>query len=321
MALNPMQRRARTSFIIGFLVALILGALVVMALLFKIKSINEAKEALEAKQKKVYVAVDDLESGQEVTMEDFTMGTVQTSMLPENMLESDDFEFKDDDGSIIDRVDDYGNKLEKTMIMKINIPKGSIITKDMMYESDDEIQDSQRIQEFNMISLPSQLKNGDYIDVRFRLATGQDFVVLAKKKVLGTTATTVWLKLDELEMALINNAIVESYMITGSKLYAIEYIEAGMQKESTPTYVASGDVLGAINRNPNILNDAKAAYNEAINDKADFRSGNIEPALEETRDQRSELVNAGNLDESQKINSLRQEFIDQLDDDSKGYTK
>lgn len=249
------------------------------------------------------------------------MGTVQTSMLPENMLESDDFEFKDDDGSIIDRVDDYGNKLEKTMIMKINIPKGSIITKDMMYESDDEIQDSQRIQEFNMISLPSQLKNGDYIDVRFRLATGQDFVVLAKKKVLGTTATTVWLKLDELEMALINNAIVESYMITGSKLYAIEYIEAGMQKESTPTYVASGDVLGAINRNPNILNDAKAAYNEAINDKADFRSGNIEPALEETRDQRSELVNAGNLDESQKINSLRQEFIDQLDDDSKGYTK
>jgi len=173
-----------------------------------------------------------------------------------------------------------------------------------------------------MIRLPSQLKNGDYIDIRFSLATGQDFVVLSKKKVLGTTATTIWLKLDELEMALINNAIVESYMVTGSKLYAIEYIEAGMQKESVPTYVASGDVLNTINKNPNIIEKAKTDYGLAISDKAEFRSGNIEPALDETRDQRSELVNAGNIDENQKINALRQSYVEQLEGtDDVGYSK
>lgn len=321
MALNPMQRRARTSFIIGFLVALILGALVVMALLFKIKSINEAKEALEAKQKKVYVAADDLESGQEVTMEDFTMGVVQSSIGADYLISADDFEFMED-GEIVDRVDDYGNKLEKTMIMKIDVPNGTIITKDMMYESDDPVTDSQRIQEFNMISLPSQLKNGSYVDIRFRLATGQDFVVLAKKKVLGTTATTIWLKLDELEMALINNAIVESYMATGSKLYATEYIEAGMQKKATPTYVASGDVVKAIQKNPNILEDAKNEYAAAVTDGSEFRAGNIEPALDQTRDQREELVNSGNINEAQKINAARQAYIDQLDgSDDIGYTK
>ena len=77
MAMNPMQRRARTSFIIGFLVALIIGALAVGGLLLKIRSINEAKEAIEALQKQVYVATEDLESGDEVTMDDFVKGIVQ----------------------------------------------------------------------------------------------------------------------------------------------------------------------------------------------------------------------------------------------------
>ena len=46
MAMNPMQRRSRNSFFIGFLVALILMALVVAALVMKMKAINEEKEAL-----------------------------------------------------------------------------------------------------------------------------------------------------------------------------------------------------------------------------------------------------------------------------------
>ena len=69
MAVNPMQRRARNSFLIGFLVALIIMALVVLLLLYKIKNLNEAKEALESKQRTVLVATADLKSGEEVTMD------------------------------------------------------------------------------------------------------------------------------------------------------------------------------------------------------------------------------------------------------------
>ena len=46
MAMNPMQRRARNSFLVGFLVALIIMALVVAFLLFQIKNIKEARDAL-----------------------------------------------------------------------------------------------------------------------------------------------------------------------------------------------------------------------------------------------------------------------------------
>ena len=42
MAVNPMQRRARNSFLIGFLVALIIMALVVVFLLTRIKALNDA---------------------------------------------------------------------------------------------------------------------------------------------------------------------------------------------------------------------------------------------------------------------------------------
>ncbi|WP_304401819.1 hypothetical protein [uncultured Clostridium sp.] len=312
MAMNPMQRRARTSFIIGFLVALIIGALAVGGLLLKIRSINEAKEAIEALQKQVYVATEDLESGDEVTMDDFVKGIVQTSMTTDEMITPDYFEFEED-GEIITKLDDDGNQIQKTMVMKINVPKGTIITKDMMYESGKGLKDSERIQEFNMIRLPSQLKNGDFIDVRFSLPNGQDFVVLSKKKVIGTNATTVWLQLDELELNLMNNAIVESYKATGSRLYAIEYIEPGMQKDAVPTYVASSDVLNLINRNPNIISEAREKYGENINGLSDFRALNIESSLEATRDQSESLVSSGNANEDQSIKAERQTYVDALE--------
>ena len=71
MAVNPMQRRARNSFLICFLVALIIMALVVLLLLYKIKNLKEEKEALESKQRTVLVATADLKSGEEVTMDSF----------------------------------------------------------------------------------------------------------------------------------------------------------------------------------------------------------------------------------------------------------
>lgn len=313
MAMNPMQRRARTSFIMGFLVALIIGALAVVALLMKIKGINEAKEALEALQKQVYVATTDIESGDEVALEDFSMGTVQTTMDQSLMISADDFEFLNENGDPDPKYDEDGNQIAKTMIMKINVPAGTIITKDMLEEVDDQLQDSQRIQEFNMINLPSQLKNGQYVDIRMSFPNGQDFIVLSKKKVLGTNATSIWLKLNELEINLMNNAIVESYIANGIKLYALPYIEAGRQKEATPTYVASSEVMNLISRDPNIISEAQEAYASAINGVMEYRAGTIEQILEPTKEQRNELVSAGNSNEQQTVRALRQTFVDSLE--------
>lgn len=41
---------------------------------------------------------------------------------------------------------------------------------------------------------------------------------------------------------MMSSAIVESYMVKGSKLYATRYVEAGTQEAATPTYLPNADV-------------------------------------------------------------------------------
>ena len=138
MAMNPMQRRARNSFLIGFLVALIIMSLIVLGLVYKIKSINEAKELLEQKQIKVYVAATDLESGAVVKLdEDFTMSTVQTTVPKDEIISEEDFQFTNSNGDIVVKYNDDGSEKEKEVVMKVNVPAGTIVTKDMIVESGD----------------------------------------------------------------------------------------------------------------------------------------------------------------------------------------
>lgn len=314
MPMNPMQRRARNSFLIGFLVALIIMAVVVMLLLQKIKSINDAKEALEARQKKVLVAIEDLESGQAVTMDDFKTDTVQTSMDTSKIISSDDFEFTDTNGEIIAKYNDDGSEKQKQLIMKVSVPAGTMVTKEMLSEVDEQVTDDLRLQEFNMILLPSQLKNGDYIDVRYSLPGGEDYVVLAKKKVIATTQTGVWLKLSEEEVLTMENAIVEAYQITGSKLYALEYVEPGMQGALTPTYPVSQATLTIIQNTPNIVQEAKDAIFARYNDQGqvDQRVNHINSLLPEPEKGQS-LVQSGNKDEQGKMQADRENFVKSLE--------
>lgn len=317
MPINPMQRRARNSFLIGFLVALVIMAIFVLMLLYKIKNINEALEQLKALQSDVYVAATDLESGEKITMSSFTTQKVQSTVDPTQIVSDDDFTFYDDEGSPIIKYNEDGSEKEKEMVMKINVPAGTIVTKDMIIEAGKETTSDQRIQEYNMILLPSQLKAGDYIDIRFALPKGQDYIVIAKKQVLQCTETGIWLKMSEDELLTLENAIVEAWTISGSKLYAIEYAEAGLQEAAEPTYPVSADVLALINSDPNILQSAKdALWNRYYaNDQAQAvqRNNNINTALQDNIDSLEANVQAGNQDENSKIQEARSAYVSALD--------
>lgn len=315
MAMNPMQRRARNSFLIGFLVALIVMAIVVVLLLQKMKSINEAKEALEQLQKSVYVAMDDLESGQIVTLEDnFMMEKVQSTVDNTEIINEDDFKLTDEDGNIL--LNENDEEISKEVMMKINVPKGTIVTKDMIVATDEETADSERLAEYNMILLPSHLKNGDYIDIRLSLPTGQDYIVISKKRVYGTTEQSVWLKLNEEEILTLNNAIVESYIIQGAKLYSLPYTESGMQIAATTTYVPSADVVRMISDSPNITDDAKSALASKLNLMSTVRAEQIAPALSKAEEDGivpGAAVETGVSEEIEKIKSARQEYVSELE--------
>lgn len=320
MAMNPMQRRARNSFLVGFLVALIIMAVVVFILLFQIKTIKEAKAKIEALQKQVLVASSDLKSGQSISMDNFTNATVQTTVNPADVISATDFEFTDNNGDIVTKIDEDGNELKKSMVMKIDVPSGTIVTKNMVTETDDQTSDTERIQEFNMIVLPSQLVNGDYIDIRLSMPNGQDFIVLSKKKVLGTNSTSVWLKLSEQELLVLNNSIVEAYTITGSKLYAIQYVEPGLQSEPVPTYNVSGAVLALINADPNITEEAR--QNLWANYSSDIRRTYFETELQKDAENQGALVSAGNSNEVEKVKAAREEFVESLEgSEDVGYSR
>ncbi len=317
MPVNPMQRRARNSFLIGFLVALVIMALVVLALLYQIKSIKEAKEQIEKRQMKVLVAADNLESGEKVTMESFITSTVQTTVPSDQIVSDDDFLFYDAEGNPVTKYNDDGSERQKEVIIKVSVPAGTIVTKDMIEEVDNPTTDDQRIVEYNMILLPSQLKNGDYIDIRYSIPTGEDYIVISKKKVEATTETGIWLKMSEDEILTLGNAIVEAYTMTGSKIYASKYAEPGMQQAAEPTYPVSSKVLSLIDANPNIVEDAKKALVDRYyaNDfaQAGQRNEHIEPALDAERANMPSAVESGNQEENSKVQAAREEYVSALE--------
>ena len=93
---------------------------------------------------------------------------------------------------------------------------------------------------------------------------GQDFIVISKKRITvpangtGLSSTTISMKLNEGELLTMSSAIIDAYKMTGSKLYAIKYVEPGMQNSATLTYVPSQETLELLDKDPNILNIAKA---------------------------------------------------------------
>ncbi len=316
MPVNPLQRRLRNSFLGGFLVALIIMGLVVFALITKIKTVEDEKAKLIAMQQMMYVAVDDIKSGDTVTMDSFVLQKVQSNVDPSQVVSEDDFYFKDEYGEIVIKYNKDGSEKQKEMIMKIDIPAGTIITKEMLAESTADISDDLRIQEFNMIVLPSQLIEGEYIDIRLSLPRGQDYIVLSKKKVLQATETGVWLQLSEEEILTMNNAIVESYTIDGSKLYALPYTQPGIQGELEPTYPVSAEVLQLIMSDPNVIEDAKnALYGRYIaNEQAQAIQRNtvIGPAVAENAATMNTDVQTKNQEEISKIQEARADYVNSL---------
>ena len=115
-----------------------------------------------------------------------------------------------------------------------------------------------------------------------------------------------------------SNAIVESYMMPGSLLYATRYVEPGLQDSATPTYVPSNDVLALFNeRNSNItqiaLRELQERYTNANAEAAANIRNNINSEIEKTEeDDRIDAVIEGTDEELVRIQEERQLYIDSL---------
>ena len=86
MATNPMQRKARNSFLLGMLLMLVIAAIIVAFLILQIKNYRD-KEAQElAASVNIAVLNQDVKSGQIITSDMLTQHTVNRNLIPSNAI-------------------------------------------------------------------------------------------------------------------------------------------------------------------------------------------------------------------------------------------
>lgn len=269
MAMNPMQRKANNSFLLGILITLLITGLIIAFLIFQLSNLNKQMQEEEAKLKQVYVLNTDIMSGQVITSDMLEMKTIDGSAIPANAITPVDVDNK---GTVVD--ESTGNVIRKLdVVTKIDLKSGTILTSEMIATAD-ELSSDLRRQEYNVVQFPSQLQTGDFIDIRLRLPSGEDYIVVSHKEVEIPVVdgidseNTMIIKMNEVETLTMSSAIIEAYIAEGSYLYATRYVDAGMQEAATPTYLPSDSVINLMNKDPNCANEAKQELFKRNNDSS-----------------------------------------------------
>ncbi|MGN1326987.1 MAG: hypothetical protein ACI4VQ_02725 [Clostridia bacterium] len=298
MATNPMQKKARNSFILGILVTVVVMGLIVALLLVQLMKIKEEEEERQARLVSVYALNTDVKSGDTIDISMLSKVTTEASASPKNAAS-------------------LGVITENT-IAKIDLTAGTIITEQMLTESDNILTNDVRVQEYNMLKLATQITSDDYIDIRLRMPSGLDYIVVSKKRVEVPqidgveSLNTIWVKLTEDETLAMSNAIVEAYKMEGAILYTTKYVEPGTQEKATPTYVPSAETVNLITQNPNVVEEAKQAMYKRYNDYTSIRNNiNAEVSRIEADDAESN-VKSSVTEEVTKAQEQRQSYLDAL---------
>lgn len=297
MAKNPMQRKARNSFILGMFATLVITGVIIAFLVIKLANINNENKEKKQELKNAYVLTTDIKSGDNIKLENLKKVDVTTEIVPNNSITL--------------------TQIEEDTIAKIDLKQGTILSADMITKSEEKTTNDTRIQEYNMILLPSQINTDEYVDIRLRLPSGLDYIVVSKKKielpqVLGINSeNTILLKLNENEIQTMSNAIVENYIMEGSILYISKYIEPGLQNSSVPTYVPSITVQEAIRQNNNITVEARNALITRFNESVNTRN-NINSSLEVYNNKAKDNIEKSIEDEVNKAMQERKKYLDAL---------
>lgn len=150
---------------------------------------------------------------------------------------------------------------------KIDLAKGTLITSSLLFGEEPTTRDL-RYREMSFIRLPASLKKGEVIDIRVQFPTGEDYILLAKKKVLNLADSTLSVTLGENEILTLSSAIVDAYLNKAS-IYALTYVEPGLQDKAIPTYPANKQVAKLIARDPNIVAEAESHLNQSSREMLD----------------------------------------------------
>ena len=308
MAMNPMQRKANNSFLLGILITLLITRIIIAFLIYQVSQLNTQLKEEEALKVTVYVVTDTIKSGEAMNPDklqliEATLGGVDKSNFVTTL-------------NTYDAENTATGEIETvyTQKAKVDLNPGTVITNDLIYE-DEALTADVRTQEYNVITPMTQLTTGEYIDVRLRTPDGRDLIVVSHKQVTipeladGTVSSTnMLMDLSEEETLMMSCAIVETYQMNGAKLYATKYVEPGTQTAATPTYVPNDETRALIERDPNIVQEAK---NELLN-TLNGNSGLVRPGIDSA---------TNNEDAADNVVSKTEEEITAQQDEREAYVE
>ena len=295
MTVNPMQRRTRNSFLLGFGVAVLVALVIIAALFVLMRNANAQLKAEKAKQRELLVAKVDINDYSEVS----SLNTIEEDTIVSIAMEE------------IATFADLSPE-GRRILSKTKIPKGTVITKSMLISEEEKDAHDLRLYELNMLMIPSELETGAVVDIRFLLPSGQDFIVLSKKIVEKADSDSIWIKMSEDEILVFNNAMVEAYLIEGTKLYVAPYVNPGIQKEAAQTYPLSNEAWQLIESDSNVTQKAREALIAKHNKTVAIRKSITDAKTKAIQENGLDRVHHAINQEISEMHKKRVQYIEQL---------
>ncbi|MDN8593246.1 SAF domain-containing protein [Paenibacillus sp. 11B] len=198
------------------------------------QELAQTQQVLKEDMIKVEVVTRNISSGEPIQESD-----LETRLMPRNAVSEEMV---------------LSKELIRGKVAKVELPTNTPVTSTVIYEDEITSRDL-RSQEFRLMELPSKLQKSDYVDVRIKFPSGQDYIILSKKRVEDLIDGTVWYHMNEKEILNISGAIVDAY-IQDATIYALSYVEPGIQEKAITTYPANKAVQDLIDSDPNIVQKA-----------------------------------------------------------------
>jgi len=235
----------------------------------------------------VYTVASEVDSKDVIHAEDFVSITVPTSSVTED--------------TVTDINEIVGN------LYKVKIQPGTTMTKSLVVSS----QFSEPVYEWDLTFdfLPLGLEVGDYIDIEIVFPFGEPLTVIPHLRVeqVVENASTIKVWMTQVERVLWRSAMKDKslYGDKGLQVYAVKYVEPGVNDDVTAFYPVRQEMEALVNLNPNI-SDARTCVNSKLRAQLDV-------LLEAVEDEVGSKLQGGVMSESSSLNAASSMYVENTD--------
>ena len=200
--------------------------------------------------KTLYVATTDIKAGDVLSDKNIEKQNVVTALPIESYIGAEDI----------------GKKVTS------NISTGTPIYKSLV--ADASVTNGTRLVELSTVTLPlSNVASGVYVDVRIMFPNGEDYIVIPKKRMMNLylEQCLFTLELEEDEILTLSSAIVDTYTVSGTKMYVTTYVAPNVQEAPNATYPVRKETIDLITSSPNVIKQMAYTINASLREQMEAR--------------------------------------------------